>query len=80
MIVSIILSIVSGLAVGVLGAYITNWEREIYIKYFPVFLWVLAIAAAIFYTLDLTIALTLTFMFFMTLSWLYSTKFLKIKK
>jgi hypothetical protein len=64
---SLILTIPLGLAL----AHITKDEKQIYSKppYFPVILWVLAIIAAITYTTNKTIALTLTFIFLTTLTW-----------
>jgi len=52
-------------------SHLTKDEKKIYAKapYFPVFLWVFAIAAAIFYSLNETIALTLTFIFLTVFVW-----------
>tara|TARA_Y100000310_G_C20674071_1_gene811893 strand:- start:719 stop:943 length:225 start_codon:yes stop_codon:yes gene_type:complete len=71
----IILSIViilSAIPIGFLLKYLTTDEKNIYKKYFPPFLWALAILAAIFYTLNIQIALSLTFMFVLILTWLKS--------
>ncbi len=70
----IIISIVILLAaipLGLLAAYLTADEKNIFKKapYFPQFLWIVAIAAAIFYTLNIQIALTLTFIFIIMLIW-----------
>ena len=56
---------------GLVFAKLTNDEKNIYSKtpYFPILLWILAIAAAIFFTLDKQIALTLTFVFITTFIW-----------
>ena len=54
---------------GILLAKATKDEKTIYKKYFPPILWIIAIAAAVFYTIDLTAALTLTFIFMVVLSW-----------
>lgn len=54
---------------GIVLAKTTADEKPIYTKYFPSILWILAIAAAISYTLDKTTALTLTFTFITTLVW-----------
>jgi hypothetical protein len=56
---------------GIILAKITKHEKEIYSKtpYFPIILWVLAIGAAIFFTLDKTIAFTLTFIFITVFVW-----------
>ena len=63
-IVSVII-LLSAVPLGLLASYLTADEKNIYKKapYFPQFLWIIAIAAAIFYTLNLQIALTLTFIF-----------------
>lgn len=52
-------------------ASVTKDEKQIYSKapYFPILLWVLAFAAAIAYTLNKQIALTLTFIFITTFTW-----------
>lgn len=70
----------SAIPMGVLGAYLTNYERKIYRYYFPTILWILAIVSVIYYALDVKIALTTTFMFIMILTWKYSTKFFKEEK
>ena len=56
---------------GIALSQITKDEKQIFSKapYFPVLLWILAISAAIFYTLDKTTAITLTFIFLTTLIW-----------
>ena len=63
--------LILAIPLGILLAKVTEDEKEIYSKtpYFPIILWVLAFAAAIFYTLDKQIALTLTFIFTTTLAW-----------
>ena len=63
----LLLAIPLGLAL----ASVTNFEKEIFSKapYFPIALWGLAFASAIFYTLNEQIALTLTFIFIMTFVW-----------
>lgn len=55
--------------IALILAKYTKDEKNLYKKYFPELLWILVILAAIFYTLDLTIALTLTFMFLIILFW-----------
>jgi len=55
--------------IGILLAKLTKDEKPIYKKYFPPLLWTIAIAAAVFYTLNITAALTLTFIFIVILSW-----------
>jgi len=47
----------------------TKDEKQIYQKYFAIALWPLAILAAIFYTLNLQIAQTLTFLFLVIFFW-----------
>jgi len=70
----IILSIIilaSAIPLGLLAAYLTKDEKKIYknAPYFPQFLWIIAIIAAISYSINLQIALTLTFMFILILTW-----------
>ena len=48
---------------------LTKDEKKLYKRYFPSFLWILAILAAVFYTLNLQVALTLTFMFLVIFFW-----------
>jgi hypothetical protein len=74
------LSLILAIPCGILGAYLTNYERNIYKVYFPPILWILAIVSAIYYSIDTRIALTTTFMFIMVLTWDYSTKFFKQEK
>ena len=59
---------------GIITSQATKHEKEIYSKapYFPLFLWVLAILAAVFLTLDKIIGLTFTFMFLFVLVWMKS--------
>lgn len=56
---------------GILASRVMNDEKEIWGKapYFPVFVWILAILAAIFLTLDKTAGLTFAFMGILTLVW-----------
>lgn len=56
---------------GIILAKLTKDEKEIYSKapYFPVFLWIIAITASIFFTIDKMIALVLTFIFIMIFFW-----------
>lgn len=65
---------------GLLGAYLTNYERKTYMLYFQPLIWILAIISAIYYTLNTKIALTTTFILIMILTWKYSTKFFKEEK
>jgi hypothetical protein len=52
-------------------AHVTKDEKQIYSKspYFPILLWALVLIAAVFYTINKQIALTMTFIFIMTLTW-----------
>ena len=65
------LTLILAIPLGITLAKITKREKQIYSKppYFPTLLWLLAIAAAIFYTLDKKTALTLTFIFITTFTW-----------
>ena len=65
------LTLILAIPLGVILASLTKDEKEIYSKapYFPIILWALAFASAIFYTLDKQIALTLTFIFITTFVW-----------
>jgi hypothetical protein len=65
------LALILAIPLGLALASVTKDEKQIYSKppYFPIILWALAIAAAIFYTLDKQIALTLTFIFITTFTW-----------
>jgi len=63
--------LILAIPLGLLLAKLTKHEKSTYSKspYFPLFLWILAILAAIFYTLNKIIALTLTFIFIMVFAW-----------
>jgi len=65
------LALLLAIPLGIALAKTTKDEKQIYSKpsYFPIILWLLAINAAIFYTLNKQIALTLTFTFITTLTW-----------
>jgi len=65
------LALILAIPLGWELAKITKDEKEIYSKpkYFPTILWILAIAAATFYTLNKQLALTLTFIFITTFVW-----------
>jgi len=65
------LTLALAIPLGLMLSQVTKDEKNIYTKspYFPIILTILAITAAIFYTLDKTIALTLTFMFITTFIW-----------
>ena len=66
-----ILLLLFAIPLGFLLSKVTRDERAIYTKapYFPVLLWVFAFVAAIYYSLDRQIALTLTFIFITTFVW-----------
>jgi len=65
------LTLILAIPLGWVFAKITEDEKKIYTKapYFPIILWALAIAAAIFYTLNKQTAITLTFIFITTFVW-----------
>jgi hypothetical protein len=74
-----ILIIRAGIPIGLYGYYLTSWEKEIYSKpqYFPILLWIIAISASVFWSLDKTIALTLTTVFIAMLTWFNTDKIIK---
>lgn len=63
--------LILAIPLGFALAHITRDEKQIYSKppYFPILLWVLALITAIFYTINKQIALTMGFIFIMTLTW-----------
>ncbi|MCK4650379.1 hypothetical protein KAT36_04060 [Candidatus Pacearchaeota archaeon] len=65
------LTLILAIPLGLALATITKDEKQIYsrIQYFPVILWILALATAIFYTINKQIALTLTFIFITIFTW-----------
>jgi len=65
------LTLILAIPLGWALAKITEDEKEIFSKapYFPILLWILAFAAAIFYTLDKQTAITLSFIFITTFVW-----------
>lgn len=65
------LTLLLAIPLGFVLAQITKDEKQIYSKspYFPILLWALAFATAIFYTLDKQIALTLNFILITTFIW-----------
>jgi len=67
-IISIII-LLTAIPLAFLLNYLTKDEKPIYNKYFPAFLWVIAILAAIFWSINLQTALTLTFMFILVFVW-----------
>jgi hypothetical protein len=68
------LSLILAIPLGIILAGITKDEKQIYSKkpYFPILIPALAIAAAISCAINQQIALTLTFIFIITLTWNYS--------
>ena len=64
-------ALILAIPLGLLLANTTKDEKEIYSKYpyFPTLLWIIAFTAAIFYTINEQIALTLTFIFITVLTW-----------
>ncbi len=65
------LVLILAIPLGFALAHVTKDEKQIYSKspYFPILLWILAIAATVFYTIDKKIALPLVFIFIMTFIW-----------
>lgn len=59
---------------GILGAYFTNWEQNIYFEYMTYLMWPIGISAILFLFIHQETALTLGAIFIMGLSWFYSTK------
>lgn len=68
-IISIII-ILTAIPLGFLLKHLTSDEKNIYKKYFPPILWIIAITASVFYTINIQIALTLTFIFIAIFVWL----------
>ena len=64
-----IITLITALPIGYLLAKLTKDEKSIYKKYFPPLLWIIAITAAVFYTINLTVAITLSFIFLIILNW-----------
>ncbi|MGC9309273.1 MAG: hypothetical protein ACP5D2_01085 [Candidatus Nanoarchaeia archaeon] len=65
-----ILIILTAIPIGIFLSHLTKDEKHIYKKYFPPLLWILAILAAIFFTLNIIYALILSFLFLLILVWL----------
>jgi len=63
--------LVLAIPLGIIMARLTDDEKKIYSRapYFPVILWVLAIFAAVFFSLDRVIGFTLAFVFLAVLVW-----------
>jgi len=64
-----ILILTLSLPIGIGLAKLTAEEKEIHKQYFPSMLWIIAITASIFWTLNKTNALALTFIFLVILFW-----------
>lgn len=65
---------------GILGSYLTRWEKDIYQKYFRYILPPMGLAAILFIFIDQSTSETLFFILILGLSWSYSTKFWLSKK
>lgn len=75
--ISILLLIIA-IPIGIILYKLTKDEAKTYNKYLPSILWILAILVAIYLTLNLTIAFTLTAMFILFLTYcLYGNKIRK---
>mgnify|MGYP001576391273 CR=1 FL=1 len=68
------------IALGILGAYITNWERKIYKNYLKYITLTLIIIGAIFLFINQIYAIYFFALALMGLTWQYSTKFFKNKR
>ena len=69
-----ILILLTSIPIGYLLYTLTKDEKELIQYYFPILLWTLAIASAIFYTTNIQYALTTTHIFITILVWLQLTK------
>ena len=67
-IISIIILVVA-IPLGLFLKYLTEDEKTIYKNYFPAILWALAIAAAVFYNINIPTALTFTATFITIFVW-----------
>lgn len=65
------LTLILAIPLGIALAHMTKDEKQIYSNapYFPIILWAIAFAAAIFYITNEQVGLTLTFVFLMTFVW-----------
>lgn len=77
---NILLTALIAVILGILGAYFTNWEKEIYFRYLKYLLPLIGISVVLFLFIDTTTALTLGAIFILGLSWYYSTKLLFNKR
>lgn len=65
---------------GMLGAYFTNWEQEIYFEYLKYIVPPVGVSSLFFLFFYKEFALFLGAVFIMGLSWYYSTKLWFVKK
>jgi len=79
-ILNVTLMALIAILMGIIGAYFTKWEKNIYQKYFQYILPPIAMAAIFFLFIDQTTSQSLFFILIVGLSWLYSTKFWFDKK
>lgn len=70
---SLIIALIAVL-LGILGAYFTNWEQNIYFEYLKYIMPPIGITAVLFLFINQETALVLGAIFIMGLSWYYSTK------
>jgi energy-converting hydrogenase Eha subunit E len=59
---------------GILGAYMTSWEQDLYFEYLKYITPPIGVSAIFFLFIDQQISLILAAIFIMGLSWYYSTK------
>lgn len=66
----------AGIAIvlGILGAYMTNWEQDLYFEYLKYITPPIGVSAVLFLFIDQETSLILAAIFIMSLSWYYSTK------
>tara|TARA_Y100000310_G_C20512622_1_gene729619 strand:- start:764 stop:985 length:222 start_codon:yes stop_codon:yes gene_type:complete len=68
-IITYIIVLLAAIPIGLLAKYLTKDEKPIYKRYFKPLIWIVAILAAVFYLLNILIALTLTFIFILISVW-----------
>lgn len=73
-IINTLLTALIAIFLGILGAYMTNWEQDLYFEYLKYILPPIGISALLFLFIDQETSLILTAIFIMGLSWYYSTK------
>jgi cytochrome c biogenesis factor len=71
-----IITLLLAVPTGFLCHWVNHDEKNIYNKYFPAILWILAITTAILLTTNLSYAMTTLFVFIVVLAWLNAEKFL----